>query len=168
MTTLVMDAVLIGGGATIFMDIVALLRHRLFGIPSLDYAMVGRWLGHLPRGTLVHRPIGKSAPIRSETALGWAAHYLIGIAFAAVFLSVAGEAWFDQTPLWAPLMFGVLTVLIPFLVLQPCLGAGIAARRTPQPHVARRRSLFAHASFGLGLWVAGLGYALALQAYGLV
>ncbi|MFG6177860.1 DUF2938 domain-containing protein [Halomonas sp. THAF12] len=164
MTQLMIEAIVIGGGATIFMDIVALLRHRLFGISSLDYAMVGRWLGHLTGGTLIHRPIGKSARIRGESALGWAAHYMIGIAFAAAFLALAGEQWLDQMTLLPPLVFGMLTVLFPFAVLQPCLGAGMAARKMPQPNVARRRSLFAHASFGLGLWVAGLGYAHMLQA----
>ncbi|WP_235801347.1 DUF2938 family protein [Yersinia pekkanenii] len=34
------------------------------------------------------------------------------------------------------------------------MGAGIAAVKTPQPTIARRRSLIAHASFGVGLYVA--------------
>ncbi|SDK35179.1 DUF2938 domain-containing protein [Billgrantia gudaonensis] len=158
MTDLMIDALPIGVGATLFMDVIALLRRRLFGIPSLDYAMVGRWLGHLPDGTIVHRPIDNSRRVRGESALGWAAHYLIGIAFAAVFLGLTGAEWLNRTTLMPPLVFGVLTVLVPFLVLQPCLGAGIAARKTPRPNVARIRSLFTHTSFGLGLWIAGLGY----------
>ncbi|MGP9766656.1 DUF2938 family protein [Halomonas sp. AOP13-D3-9] len=44
-----------------------------------------------------------------------------------------------------------------FLSCNPCLGAGIAARKTPQPNIARLRSLLTHFSFGLGLWIAGLG-----------
>ncbi|WP_116368875.1 DUF2938 domain-containing protein [Parahaliea mediterranea] len=149
-------AVLLGIDATAFMDIVALLRQRLLGIASLDYALVGRWLGHLPRGTLIHRPISHSAAIRGEAALGWVAHYVIGVIFAGVFLALAGPHWLGQPTLLPALGFGLLTVLAPFLVLQPCLGAGIAARQTPQPGTARLRSLFAHASFGLGLWLAGM------------
>jgi hypothetical protein len=38
----VLHATLIGIGATLVMDLVVLLRQRLFGVPSLDYAMVGR------------------------------------------------------------------------------------------------------------------------------
>ena len=163
MTDLTIDAVLIGIGATIFMDVIALLRSRLLSIPSLNYAMVGRWLGHLPNSTIVHRPISKSSRVRGESALGWAAHYLVGIVFAAVFLSLAGAEWLEHATLLPPLMFGVLTALVPFLILQPCLGAGIAARKTPRPNVARLSSLFTHASFGLGLWVASQGYAHMLQ-----
>jgi len=36
------------------------------------------------------------------------------------------------------------------------IGAGIAARRTPRPQVARLHSLVTHIVFGLGLYAAGL------------
>ena len=65
--------------------------------------------------------------------------------------------WLAHPTLMPALGFGVMTVLAPFLILQPGMGAGVAARKTPQPNVARLRSLLAHFSFGLGLWIAGLG-----------
>lgn len=162
MTSLLIDALLLGAGATAFMDIVALVQNRLFGIPSLNYAMVGRWFGHLLGGAFIHRPIGKSRPIRGEAALGWIAHYLIGVAFAAMFLVLVGAGWLSRPALMPALVFGVMTVLVPFLVLQPGMGAGIAARKLPEPNAARLRSLFAHFSFGLGLWITGLGGMLVL------
>ncbi|MGO2392136.1 MAG: DUF2938 domain-containing protein [Halomonas sp.] len=158
MNGLLIDALFLGVGATAFMDILALLQKHLLGIPSLNYAMVGRWLGHLPSGRFIHRPIGKSTQIQAESALGWVAHYLIGIAFAITFLVLVGSDWLARPTLMPALGFGVMTVLTPFLVLQPCLGAGVAASKTPQPNVARLRSLLAHSSFGLGLWIAGLGW----------
>ncbi|MCD4556480.1 DUF2938 family protein, partial [Burkholderia pseudomallei] len=42
-------ALAIGVGATAVMDAWALVRKRCFGVPPLDYALVGRWLGHLAR-----------------------------------------------------------------------------------------------------------------------
>lgn len=160
MNGLLINALLLGVGATAFMDIVALLQKRLLGIPSLNYAMVGRWLGHLPGGRFIHRPIVNSAQIQAESALGWFAHYLVGIAFAMAFLVLVGPDWLARPTLMPALGFGVVTVLVPFLVLQPCLGAGIAARKTAQPNIARLRSLLAHFSFGLGLWIVGLGWLL--------
>jgi hypothetical protein len=158
---LLVDALWLGVGATAFMDVVALAQRRVLGIPSLDYALVGRWLGHLAGGTVVHRPISGSAPIRAEAALGWTFHYLTGVVFALVFLVLVGSDWQQRPAFVSALVFGVVTVLAPFLVLQPGLGAGIAARRTPRPNIARLRSLTAHASFGIGLWVSGLGGMLA-------
>jgi hypothetical protein len=46
-------------------------------------------------------------------------------------------------------------VAAPFLVLQPGMGAGIAASRTPRPAAARFQSVITHAIFGLGLYAAG-------------
>ena len=68
-------------------------RQRLFGAPSLDYAMVGRWIGHLPRGRLTHPGIARSAPVAGERAIGWIAHYAIGIGFALLLLAIWGPAW---------------------------------------------------------------------------
>ena len=52
-------------------------------------------------------------------------------------------------------MVGIGSVAAPFLLMQPGMGAGIAASRTPRPAVARVRSLITHAVFGIGLYAAG-------------
>ena len=41
--------VLIGVGGAALMDAWALFSRRAFGIQGLDYAMLGRWIGHFPR-----------------------------------------------------------------------------------------------------------------------
>lgn len=81
----------LGLGATFFMDLVALLRRRLFNVPSLDYRFVGRWLGHMPSGRFRHASISRAQPVRHERLTGWLFHYLTGVAFAAVLLAGAGE-----------------------------------------------------------------------------
>lgn len=161
---LLLRAVLIGVGATLVMDLWALLLKRLFGAPSLDYAMVGRWIGHLPRGRLTHPGIARSAPVAGERAIGWIAHYAIGIGFALLLLAIWGPAWAARPTLPPALIVGIATVAAPFLILQPGMGAGIAASRTPKPGVARLRSLMAHASFGVGLYLAGWVAAASLDA----
>jgi hypothetical protein len=37
-------------------------------------------------------------------------------------------------------------------VMQPAMGAGIAASRTPRPNLARLRSVVTHTVYGLGLY----------------
>jgi len=144
----------IGAGATVVMDLWAVLRKRLFGIPSLDYALVGRWLVHLTRGRFFHDPIGKSPRVAGERAIGWTAHYLIGIAFAAVLLASWGLEWARQPTLAPALIVGIGTVVLPFCVMQPAMGAGFAASRTPRPAMARFQSLVTHTVFGAGLYAA--------------
>jgi hypothetical protein len=155
-TSYLLPAIVIGAGATAVMDAWALARRRWFRIPSLDYGLVGRWLAYLPRGTFRHASIAATPPVTGERVIGWTAHYLIGIAFAAVLLAVFGLEW-ARHPTLAPALFvGVTSVAAPFLVLQPGIGAGIAASRTPCPPVARIRSFLTHAVFGFGLYAAGL------------
>lgn len=153
---LYLSAAVIGIGATAFMDLVALFQRHVLSQRSLDYAMVGRWLGHVAHGHLIHRPISASAPITGERALGWAAHYLTGVLFAAVFLTLVGPAWLTSVSMLPAVVFGLVTVLAPFLILQPGMGAGLAARHVPQPNAARLKSIIAHLSFGIGLWLSGV------------
>lgn len=148
------DAILIGAGATAFLDLWSAARARLFGGPKPDYALVGRWLAHMTRGRLFHDAISRSAPVCGEAAIGWIAHYLIGIAFAAVLL-FAFPGWAREPALFPALLVGIGSVAAPFLVMQPGMGAGLAARRTPDPRAARLRSLTTHAVFGFGLYAAG-------------
>lgn len=146
----------IGITATLLMDLWSLLLKRVFAVPSLDYALVGRWIGHMRHGQFHHAAIGKAPPLAGERALGWLAHYLIGIAFAAILLVLVGPAWLSQpTPLPA-LLFGLVTLGMPFLIMQPALGLGFAAARAPNPRKARLKSLATHLVFGLGLYLGAL------------
>ncbi|WP_281954491.1 DUF2938 domain-containing protein [Pseudophaeobacter arcticus] len=153
-TQIFMNAALIGVGATAFMDLIALAQKHVLSQQPLNYAMVGRWFGHMIRGKFVHRPISASRPIPFERVTGWSSHYLIGVLFALAFLALVGDGWLKAPSLLPALAFGALTVLAPFLVVQPGMGAGLFARNLPNPNVARLKSAFAHLSFGIGLWAA--------------
>lgn len=52
------------------------------------------------------------------------------------------------------LLAGLLTLFAPFLILQPALGFGIAASRTPRPWLARLLSVLTHLAYGVGLYIA--------------
>ncbi|UTD26837.1 DUF2938 domain-containing protein [Bradyrhizobium sp. WD16] len=151
----ILAAVAVGVGATAIMDGWAMTQKRLFGVPSLDYRLVGRWIGHFPQGHFLHDGIGKAAPVRGEVVIGWSAHYAIGVAFA-VLLLVIWPNWLRHPTLPPALVIGIGSIVAPFFIMQPGLGAGIAASRTPKPWLSRFRSLVAHASFALGLFVSGL------------
>lgn len=146
---------LLGAGATAVMDLCGLAARRVLGTPLPDYGMVGRWLGHLAHGRLRHASIAAAPAVRGERAIGLAFHYAVGVAFAAVLLAFWGTAWLDQPSPGPALAVGLVSVLAPFLVMQPAMGAGIAARRAPRPWLARGRSLVNHFYFALGLYAAG-------------
>ncbi len=151
----VLRTILIGAGATLVMDAWAFLL-RLFGIPSLDFALLGRWIGHLPRGRWMHASIAKAEPVRGERLLGWCAHYTIGITFSAFLLAVYGLDW-ARSPSPLPALFiGGVTVVAPLFVLQPAMGAGIASSKTPRPLFNCLKSLVTHTVYGVGLYLSAL------------
>ena len=78
---------------------------------------------------------------------------MIGATFAVLFVSVASTTWLANPTLLPALAFGVATVLVPFLTIQPAFGLGIASSKTPHPFRARLKSLTTHTVFGAGLWL---------------
>ena len=148
-------AAAIGAGATFLMDLWNLFLRRAFGIPSLDYCLLGRWISHMPTGTFRHASIGAAVPKPFECPVGWVAHYSIGIVFALVFLMLVSGEWLVRPTLLPALLFGIATVFFPYFIMQPSLGLGVAASRTPRPARARLKSLMSHAVFGAGLYIVG-------------
>lgn len=157
----VLRTVLIGAGATVVMDGWALLL-RQFGIPSLNFAFLGRWIGHLRDGQWMHASIARSAPVRGELLLGWLAHYAIGVTFAAVLLSTFGLRWARSPSLGPALVIGLVTAVAPLFVLQPALGLGIASSHTATPLLNSVKSVVTHTVYGLGLYLAALATASVL------
>ena len=146
---------IIGTGATAVMDLWGIARKSLLGIAPPNYGLVGRWIAHMTRGRFRHESIAASSPMRGERIVGWTAHYLIGIAFAALLISLGGLEWVRQPTIGLAIAVGIGTVAAPFLLMQPGMGAGIAASRTPRPGAARLQSLITHAVFGIGLYATG-------------
>jgi hypothetical protein len=97
--------------------------------------------------------------------VGWIAHYVIGAVYAIVLVALVSGNWLAQPTLLPALFFGVVTVLAPFLVMQPSFGLGIAASRTPNPTQARLRSLMAHTAFGVGLYVCAVGVSYVVSGH---
>jgi len=161
--SMVVGAIAIGVGASLLMDLWNLFLKRAFGIPSLNYCLLGRWLCHMPGGTFRHSSIAAAPPKSFECPVGWVAHYSIGAMLALTFVALTSSAWLAQPTLLPALLWGVGTVLFPFLILQPAIGLGFAASRSPAPLQARLKSLMTHTVFGVGLYVCALGLSAVMR-----
>lgn len=157
-------AIVVGLGATLFMDVCMLLLNRAFRIPLANYCLVGRWLCHMSDGTFMHENIAAAREKRGECTVGWIAHYMTGIVYALMLVAMVSDSWLAQPTLLPALIFGTGSVLVPYLIMQPSFGLGIAASRTPQPTQARLRSLMAHTTFGVGLYVSAVGVSYVLRS----
>ena len=148
----ILESFFIGTMATIAIDIWAIILKKIFNLPTTNWGMVGRWFGHIPRGTLVHRPIGAAAEIRYENAIGWGLHYVIGIIYAYLYLFLVFDITTNGPSLGSAILFGLATVVVPWFVLQPGLGLGVLARCTEKPNLIRSISLSVHTIFGASLY----------------
>jgi hypothetical protein len=152
-------SLVMGVFATALLDVWAILLNRLFGFGLPNWGFVGRWVGHLPAGRMMHDDIGRAAPVAKEATIGWIFHYAVGVSFAMATLLIGGAAWAKAPTLPIPLVVGIVTVGCGWFILQPALGAGVAASRKPDAARIRTLNVVGHIVFGVGLWLAALAIA---------
>jgi hypothetical protein len=148
----------------VLMDVTEAAMARV-GIGSgVQVALVGRWVLGLARGRLAHADIRASPALPHEAGVGWAFHFLIGGGGVALLYPgarlVMGLPASDD-PVLGGLVFGLVTSLLPWLVLLPAFGWGWFGRRGPPGAHALLASPLSHIPYGLGLGVVmalGTGY----------
>ena len=154
--------VLIGVGATAVLDLWLTVLKRL-GVPTGSFALIGRWVARIAQGKFSHASIAKAEPVNNELAIGWATHYVVGIVFAAVLVALQGSGWVQQPTFLPAFLTGVATVVMPLFVMQPAMGSGFAASKTPTPLKNCARSIANHAVFGVGMYLAAIAVAGFIQ-----
>jgi len=142
----------VGLFATVIMDLWATFSNRILKFPRTNWAMVGRWLGHIPNGTFFHHSIGNASEIKYENSLGWAFHYVIGIIYATLYIAMVVWVFEGYDSLLTAWIFGLVTILSPWFILQPALGLGICAVRAPKPNMVRFQNFAIHSIFGIALY----------------
>lgn len=142
-----------GLAGTLAMDIWAWVLSKSGAAPFPNWAMPGRWLGHVLRGQVFHDDIGAAERVERELALGWALHYGVGVLYGVIWVLLAGRDWLASptfVPLW---VFSILTIAAGWFLLLPGMGLGWAAAKTDRPWVARGMGLVAHTVFAVGMFL---------------
>lgn len=150
------QALLMGLLATALLDAWAQVLKHAAGIIPTNWGLVGRWVAtrrftHLTDGQYRHDAIAQIPAIDHERLIGWSFHYGVGISYAVIFVLLSAVLSIPIA-LWSAIGFGMVTVLAPWLILQPGLGQGRFAANTPQPGKTRLLNLISHTVFGLGLY----------------
>jgi hypothetical protein len=149
----------LGVVATLAMDIWALILHVVAKQNRPNWRPAGRWFVAVSRGRFLHENIAALEPHRQENLIGWTGHYAVGILYGIVFAAIVGTGW-QQAPTFLPaFVFGIVTVGAGWFIMQPGMGLGLAASKTPNPHKVRGLNLAGHTIFALGLYGAGIALA---------
>src|SRR5262249_13575402 len=131
------------------------MMSRVPGVPATSWAVVGRWFGNMAHGQFVHAAMSEAAPVKGELAIGWIAHYAIGIIYGLLLIALWGKVWLEQPTLLPPMMLAWVLLAAPFLVMMPGMGLGLAGSRTPNPNLTRLKSVVGHSVFSLGMYATG-------------
>jgi hypothetical protein len=99
--------------------------------------------------------MSEAAPFKGELAIGWIAHYAIGIGYGLPLLGLWGKVWLERPTLLPPMILAWVLLVAPYLMMMPGMGVGIARSRTPKPNVMRLKSVIGHSVFGLGMYATG-------------
>lgn len=161
---IIVRIIVIGIGATLLMDMWSYLL-SYFNIKTLDYRLVGRWIGNFFIGKFTHENITRTPVVRYEAIIGWTTHYIIGIIFSFVLVACFGIDWLYRPTLLPALIIGIITIVAPFFIMQPAFGFGIAASKLKNPLVARFMSLLSHSIYGLGLYLSAVVIQCLLNQY---
>lgn len=152
MLEIVLRAVTIGVGATVLMDIWAIVLNKTFGVGLPKWGLVGRWVWHLRHGKVFHGDIGKATPVANEVARGWAFHYAVGIAYGLMLVAVTGTQWLASPTFLPAFILGMVTVGAGWFLLAPGMGAGWASSKLAHPMKVRGLNLLGHTVFAIGLY----------------
>lgn len=159
-TATLIKGALVGAGGTMLLDVWALFLARTWNVPATNWAMVGRWLGNIPRGKFHHTSMSEAEPVKGELAIGWIAHYVIGIGYGLLLLALWGSAWLTEPTILPPLVLSWVLLIAPYFLMMPGMGTGFAGSKTPKPAITRIKSVVSHSIFGLGMYLAAEALAL--------
>jgi len=150
------EMLVVGLVANVTLDVWQQVFRLLFKFPITNWAMVARWIAHIPQGHLAWPDIGKAPPVPNELFWGWVVHYAVGPSLGALYVALMRFVFHQPLSFAAAFAFGIVTVAITWFVIEPLLGAGPAARNVPNGNLVRAQDLTSHAAFGVGLYLGGV------------
>ena len=147
------ELILIGIASCVVFDLWQRVFQRFTSIPPSNWTIVGRWfIGLISNGRLMANQLSEEPEEKHETKVCWIVHYGVGIFYAYVF-AVLVQIQLIKPTIIDGLLFGIASVVVPWLFFMPALGIGILANRAPNPRLECALALMMHSIFGLSLGV---------------
>ena len=153
------ELMLIGICSCVAFDVWQRIFQIFTSIPPSNWKLVGRWfVGLISNGQLIANQLSEQPEVPNETIIGWIVHYVVAIAYAYT-LFIFIQLGILEPTVTHGLVFGVVSVLVPWLFFMPAMGNGILANKAPNPKLACALALMMHSVFGLSL---GVGFSTLL------
>ena len=145
------ELVIAGIIACLAMDGFQRLLWLTIGQPPSNWAVVGRWAFIVLRSARLYQPdIDTAPPAPRELPFGWFVHYAVGVGYAVIYAGLMQTGLLTAS-LFDGLMFGIASVIVPWLFFLPVMGKGIMGTNTPAPVRVCVLALANHCVFGVGM-----------------
>ena len=145
--------VIIGVFSCFAMDVWQRFLKLMFGINPSDWAIVGRWyILLISKGKIYNPLIEEEPPINNELKIGWAVHYTVAIMYSIFFFMLL-KYGICIASILNGIIFGLVSVVVPWFFFMPVLGKGFLGLNTPSPFLACSLAIGSHVIIGLSIGV---------------
>lgn len=143
--------VIIGIVSCVVMDLWQRLLKLLYSINPSDWSVVGRWFVLVVADRQIYNPrIDQVAPIKNELMIGWIVHYSVAILYS-IFFYILLEYGICTASLINGIIFGLISVIVPWFFFMPVLGKGFLGMKTPSPLMACSLAVGSHIAIGASI-----------------
>ena len=143
--------VIIGIVSCVVMDLWQRLLKLLYSINPSDWSVVGRWFVLVVSDRQIYNPtIDQVAPIKNELIIGWTVHYSVAILYS-IFFYILLEYGICTASLINGIIFGLISVVVPWFFFMPVLGKGFLGMKTPSPLMACSLAVGSHIAIGASI-----------------
>ena len=147
----IFHVVIIGIASCVVMDVWQRLLKLLYSINPSDWSVVGRWFVLVVSDRQIYNPtIDQVAPIKNELMIGWIVHYSVAILYS-IFFYILLEYGICTASLINGIIFGLISVIVPWFFFMPVLGKGFLGMKTPSPLMACSLAVGSHIAIGASI-----------------
>ena len=147
----IFHSILAGIFCCVAMDIWQRILFLIFKITPTNWSTTGRWFIMLINNKIIfNQNLDNENPVKYELQIGWLFHYWVAIVYAYAYYFLLAVDILD-TSILSGLIFGLISVIVPWFFYLPATGKGFMGNKTPNPTLTRLLSISSHIVVGIFL-----------------
>ena len=157
----IFDPIIAGIVCCIAMDVWQRILFLTFNIPPTNWSITGRWFMMLiSKKIIFYQNLDHENPVKYELQIGWAFHYWVAIIYGFAYYFLLAVFDILDTSILSGLIFGLISVIVPWFFYLPVTGKGFMGNKTPNPTLTILLSTSSHVVVGvfLAIGFSFLGY----------
>ena len=157
----IFDPIIAGIVCCIAMDVWQRILFLTFNIPPTNWSITGRWFMMLiSKKIIFNQNLDYENPVKYELQIGWVFHYWVAIIYGFAYYFLLAVFDILDTSILSGLIFGLISVIVPWFFYLPVTGKGFMGNKTPNPTLTILLSTSSHVVVGvfLAIGFSFLGY----------